>query len=119
MSENSWLHEQTSQKSEKMATRLIHAGGTTDPQTGSVNVPIYQTSTFRQQIGVPPAWEYARTGNPTRAALERLVAELEGGAHGFAFASGMAAITAVLSLLSTGDEVIVSANDIYDGKVVD
>ena len=114
MSENSRLHEQTSQKSEKMATRLIHAGGTTDPQTGSVNVPIYQTSTFRQQIGVPPAWEYARTGNPTRAALERLVAELEGGTHGFAFASGMAAITAVLSLLSTGDEVIVSSN-VYGG----
>lgn len=99
----------------RIDTRLIHAGATVDPATGSVNVPIYQTSTFRQErVGGEPAWEYSRTGNPTRAALERLIAELEGGVAGFAFASGMAAITAVLSLLSAGDEVLIPSN-VYGG----
>ena len=70
---------------------LIHGGNTIDPLTGAVNIPIYQTSTFRQKaLGLEPEWEYARTGNPTRAALERLIAELEEGTAGFAFASGMA-----------------------------
>ena len=94
---------------------LIHGGNTIDPLTGAVNVPIYQTSTFRQKgIGLEPEWEYARTGNPTRAALERLIAELEEGTAGFAFASGMAAITAVLSLFRAGDRVLISSN-VYGG----
>lgn len=97
------------------STRLIHAGGTTDPVTGAVNVPIYQTSTYQQDgVGQDRGWEYSRTGNPTRAALERLIADLEGGVAGFAFGSGMAAITAVLSLLSAGDEVIIPTN-VYGG----
>ena len=96
-------------------SRLIHAGTTTDPATGSVNVPIYQTSTYRQDhIRGDVTWEYSRTGNPTRAALESLIADLEGGVAGFAFASGMAAITAVLSLLHAGDEVIIPTN-VYGG----
>ena len=94
---------------------LIHGGNTIDPLTGAVNVPIYQTSTFRQKgIGLEPEWEYARTGNPTRAALERLIAELEEGTAGFVFASGMAAITAVLSLFRAGDRVLISSN-VYGG----
>ena len=95
--------------------RTYHAGATTDPATGSVNLPIYQTSTFRQrEVGGEPEWEYSRTGNPTRSALEGLIAELEGGTRGFAFASGMAAITAVLSLFSAGDEIVISHN-VYGG----
>ena len=99
-----------------LSTRLIHAGTTTDPSTGSVNVPIYQTSTYRQvEVGrTVSGWEYSRTGNPTRAALESLIADLEGGVAGFAFGSGMAAITAVLSLLNQGDEVIIPTN-VYGG----
>ena len=94
---------------------LIHGGNTIDPLTGAVNVPIYQTSTFQQKaLGLHPEWEYARTGNPTRAALERLIAELEEGTQGFAFASGMAAITAVLSLFKAGDKVLISSN-VYGG----
>lgn len=114
MTDTAELHERGVREPRRVATRLIHAGGTTDPETGSVNVPIYQTSTFRQEVGRPPAWEYSRTGNPTRAALERLIADLEGGTRGFAFASGMAAITAVLSLLSEGDRVLISSN-VYGG----
>ena len=94
---------------------LIHGGNTIDPLTGAVNIPIYQTSTFQQKaLGLHPEWEYARTGNPTRAALERLIAELEEGIQGFAFASGMAAITAVLSLFRAGDRVLISSN-VYGG----
>ncbi len=94
---------------------LIHGGNTTDTQTGAVNVPIYQTSTYQQKaLGENSGWEYSRTGNPTRAALESLIAELEGGKAGFAFGSGMAAITAVLSLLKSGDKVIISKN-VYGG----
>lgn len=78
-------------------------------------MPIYQTSTFEQQgLGQNPTWEYSRTGNPTRAALEALIAELEGGTAGFAFGSGMAAITAVLSLFESGDKVLISSN-VYGG----
>lgn len=96
-------------------TTLIHGGHPTDPLTGSVNVPIYQTSTFQQEIpGQFKGYEYSRTGNPTRAALEALIAELESGTAGFAFGSGMAALTAVLSLLKTGDEVLISSN-VYGG----
>ena len=80
-----------------------------------MNIPIYQTSTFQQKaLGLHPEWEYARTGNPTRAALERLIAELEEDVQGFAFASGMAAITAVLSLFRAGDKVLISSN-VYGG----
>ena len=94
---------------------LIHGGIYGDEYTKSVNVPIYQTSTYEQSgIGETPKWEYSRTGNPTRAALEALIAELEGGKAGFAFASGMAAITAVLSLFHTGDKIIISSN-VYGG----
>ncbi len=94
---------------------LIHGGIYGDSLTGAVNVPIYQTSTYEQQgLGQNKGWEYSRTGNPTRAALEALIAELEGGTHGFAFGSGMAASTAVLSLFKTGDKIIISSN-VYGG----
>ena len=94
---------------------LIHGGIYGDEHTGAVNVPIYQTSTYEQQgIGQNKGWEYSRTGNPTRAALEALIAELEGGTHGFAFGSGMAALTAVLSLFKSGDRIIISSN-VYGG----
>ena len=94
---------------------LIHGGISTDEYTGAVNVPIYQTSTYQQSgLGEEPKWEYSRTGNPTRAALEALIAELEGGKAGFAFGSGMAAITAVLSLFEAGDKVLISSN-VYGG----
>ena len=74
----------------RFATALIHGGVHEDGGTGSVNVPIYQTSTYAQEnIGGTPRWEYSRTGNPTRAALESLIADLEHGTAGFAFASGL------------------------------
>ncbi len=96
-------------------TALIHGGISTDERTGAVNVPIYQTSTFKQDgLGKMRGYEYSRTGNPTREALEALIAELEGGYAGFAFASGLAAETAVLSLLNTGDRVLISSN-VYGG----
>ena len=94
---------------------LIHGGIDGDEFTGAVNVPIYQTSTYAQQgIGQNKGWEYSRTGNPTRAALEQLIAELEGGTHGFAFASGMAALSTVLTLFKSGDKIIISSN-VYGG----
>ena len=96
-------------------TALIHGGISTDERTGAVNVPIYQTSTFKQDgLGKMRGYEYSRTGNPTREALEALIAELEGGYAGFAFASGLAAETAVLSLLHSGDRVLISSN-VYGG----
>ena len=99
----------------KESTLLIHGGINGDAATGAVNVPIYQTSTYRQHaLGENTGWEYSRTGNPTRAALEALISDLEGGTHGFAFGSGMAAITAVLSLFRTGDKVLISKN-VYGG----
>jgi len=100
---------------EKFESSLIHGGVYGDKFTGAVNVPIYQTSTFEQEgLGQYKGWEYARTGNPTRHAVETLIAELEGGKAGFAFSSGMAAITAVLSLFQSGDRVIISKN-VYGG----
>ncbi|MBP0968436.1 MAG: PLP-dependent transferase, partial [Oscillospiraceae bacterium] len=94
---------------------LIHGGISTDERTGAVNVPIYQTSTYQQDgLGKMRGYEYSRTGNPTREALEKLIAELEEGYAGFAFGSGMAAITAVLSLLNSGDRVLISSN-VYGG----
>lgn len=99
----------------KIESALIHGGIYGDQQTGAVNVPIYQTSTFEQRgLGQNTGWEYSRTGNPTRAALEALIAELEHGKAGFAFSSGMAAIAAVLSLFHSGDRVIISSN-VYGG----
>lgn len=97
-------------------TALIHGGFDFDRETGAVNVPIYQTSTYRQQALNSPTngWEYSRTGNPTRAALEKTVSVLEGGEAGFAFASGMAAITAVLMLFKSGDKILISRN-VYGG----
>ena len=96
-------------------TALIHGGISIDERTGAVNVPIYQTSTYKQDgLGKMRGYEYSRTGNPTREALEKLIAELEGGYAGFAFASGMAALTAVLSLLKSGDRVLISSN-VYGG----
>lgn len=95
---------------------VIHGGIYGDYSTGAVNTPIYQTSTYEQDgLGRPRSkWEYSRTGNPTRAALEALIAELEGGTHGFAFASGMAATDAVLHLFQSGDSIIISSN-VYGG----
>lgn len=100
---------------QNIESALIHGGIYGDTFTGAVNVPIYQTSTYEQQgLGENKGWEYSRTGNPTRAALEALIAELEGGTAGFAFGSGMAAITAVLSLFKSGDKVLISSN-VYGG----
>ncbi|MBQ2089514.1 MAG: PLP-dependent transferase [Lachnospiraceae bacterium] len=101
--------------STSLNTLLIHGGVDGDETTGAVNVPIYQTSTYKQsELGVNTGWEYSRTGNPTRAALEKLIADLEGGEYGLAFASGLAAIHTVLSIFKTGDKLLVSDN-IYGG----
>jgi len=97
------------------ATRAIHVGQEADPATGATIVPIYQTSTYTQQApGEHKGYEYSRTGNPTRAALEECMAALEGAEHGLAFASGLAATTAVMSLLSPGDHVV-AGDDLYGG----
>jgi len=98
----------------KKKTKLIHGGVGRDPYTGAVSIPIYQASTFKQDGVGNFKYEYARTGNPTREALEKLVADIEGGARGFAFASGMAAITAVVQLFSKGDHLILT-DDVYGG----
>lgn len=99
----------------RFATRTIHAGQPPDPATGATITPIYQTATFTQEaIGRHKGYEYARTGNPTRAALEACIAALEEGTHGLAFASGSAATVAVLSLLRPGDHVV-AADDLYGG----
>src|SRR5919112_1009971 len=94
------------------STTAIHAGNEPDPTTGAVTVPIYQTSTYAQDgLGRPrEGYEYARTQNPTRSAVERNIAALEGAKYGFAFASGMAAIDATLRLIKAGEHVIVSDN---------
>ena len=99
----------------KFESLLIHGGIDGDENTGAVNVPIYQTSTYKQpKFGVNKGYEYSRTGNPTREALEKLISDLEEGHAGFAFASGMAATTAVLSLFKSGDKIIIS-NNVYGG----
>jgi cystathionine gamma-lyase len=96
-------------------TRAIHAGQEPDPSTGAVIVPIFQTSTYvQEEAGQTKGYEYSRTGNPTRAALETCLASLESAENGFAFASGMAATTTVFHLLSPGDR-IVCVNDVYGG----
>src|SRR5690606_40317994 len=95
---------------------LIHAGQISDKAYGAVVPPIYQTSTFKQEaLGVHKGYEYSRSGNPTRAALEASLAAIESGKFGFAFASGLAAIDAVMKLLNPGDEVI-SADNLYGGS---
>ncbi|MCR1901036.1 trans-sulfuration enzyme family protein [Ligilactobacillus apodemi] len=99
----------------KFDSKLIHGGISTDKTTGAVSVPIYQTSTYQQtELGGTPAYEYSRTGNPTRQALEELIAELENGSRGLAFASGSAAIHTVFMMFSKGDHVVVG-NDVYGG----
>ena len=96
-------------------TKAIHDGQQPEALTGAVAVPVYQTSTYQQDgIGRPRAFEYSRTGNPTRQALEEALASLEGGAHGLAFASGVAATTAVFQLLAPGDHVV-AGDDLYGG----
>ena len=96
-------------------TKVIHGGQKHDPSTGAIMTPIYQTSTFAQTSpGIDKGYEYSRTSNPTRTALENALASIENGIHGLAFASGVAAIDAVIKLLNPGDEVI-STNDLYGG----
>jgi cystathionine gamma-lyase len=102
-------------KMPRFDTIAVHAGAGNDPLTGAVVPPIYQTTTFGQdEPGGSPEWCYARTGNPTRSALENALAALEGARHGFAFASGLAAANALLQTLSAGDHVVAS-QDLYGG----
>lgn len=99
----------------KFATKAIHAGVDPDPSTGAIMTPIFQTSTYVQESpGKHKGFEYSRTQNPTRDALQKSIAALENGKHGICFASGMASIDAVVKLLEPGDEVI-STNDLYGG----
>jgi cystathionine gamma-synthase len=99
----------------RFETRAVHAGQEPESAFGAVNVPIYQTSTYAQpEVGKPKRFDYARTGNPTREALETVLASLEGGKHGLSFASGMAAEATLLLTLRPGDHVLL-ANDVYGG----
>ena len=96
-------------------TKAIHAGQSPDPSTGAIMTPVYMTSTYvQEEPAVTKGYDYSRSGNPTRAALEGNLAGLEGGKHGLGFASGMAAITCVMNLLESGDHVI-AGNDLYGG----
>lgn len=96
-------------------TRAVHAGQRPDPSTGAIMTPIFQTSTYAQEgLGVNKGYEYARGKNPTREALERNIASLEGGRHGFAFGSGMGCLDSIMKLLQSGDEVICAEN-MYGG----
>ena len=102
-------------------SKLIHGGVDGDKTTGAVNVPVYLTSTYKQpRFGENLGYDYSRTGNPTREAVEKLIADLENGVRGFAFASGMAAITAVLNLFNSGDKILINDN-LYGGtfRVID
>src|SRR5678816_4547039 len=93
------------------ATDAIHAGQPPDPTTGAIMTPIYQTSTYvQEELGKHKGFEYARTQNPTRLALENNIAAIEGGKAAYAFASGMAAIDAITTLLEAGDHVVVTDN---------
>jgi cystathionine gamma-lyase len=103
------------EKKRAFATRAIHAGQSPDPTTGAIMPPIYATSTYVQKSpGVHKGYEYSRTQNPTRMAYERCIADLESGTHGFAFASGMAAIGTILELIDSGSHVI-ALDDLYGG----
>ncbi|MDR0561304.1 MAG: PLP-dependent aspartate aminotransferase family protein [Spirochaetaceae bacterium] len=100
----------------KRGTLLIHNGHDADPVTGALGVPVVQTSTFDQRdVSKPQEYDYARSGNPTRKALEETIAVLEGGSKGYAFGSGIAAVSSVLGIFSAGDH-IVTAEDIYGGS---
>lgn len=108
-------HVQRSDLDHALATRAVHAGQAPDPLSGAVMTPIYQTSTYVQEgLGEHKGFEYGRTRNPTRDALERNVASLEGGTNGFAFGSGLAAADAVLKLLKAGDHIVCGEN-VYGG----
>lgn len=100
----------------KKKTMMIHGGHTTDAYTGAVSTPIYQTSTYQQDGigGLRQGYEYSRTKNPTRSALESLIADLENGTDGFAFGSGMAAVSTAIMLLDSGDHIVVGS-DVYGG----
>ncbi|MEI6131821.1 MAG: PLP-dependent aspartate aminotransferase family protein [Bacillota bacterium] len=99
----------------KFASKLIHNGNGIDKTTGAMSIPIYQVSTFNQEdINVPQDYEYSRSENPTRKALEQTIAFLEGGVRGFAFSSGMAATASVLSIFASGDHLVV-CQDVYGG----
>ncbi len=99
----------------KFGSKLIHNGNEIDQTTGALSIPIYQTSTYHQSdIDHPGEYDYSRSGNPTRKALEDTIAQLEGGVRGFAFASGMAATSSVLSIFSEGDHIVV-CEDLYGG----
>jgi len=99
----------------KIETKVIHAGQEADPSTGAVMPPIYQTSTYKQKgVGKHSGYEYSRTGNPTRSALEANLAALENSKFGLAFASGMAAIDTVLRMFEPGDHIL-AGNDVYGG----
>lgn len=109
------VKERSEEETLGFETRAIHAGQPPDPATGSVITPVYQTSTYvQEEVGVTKGYEYSRSGNPTRAALEECIASLEGGKHGLAFASGMAAETTLLLSLRPGDHVVLS-DDVYGG----
>lgn len=102
-------------KKMRFGTKAIHAGVQPDPATGAIMTPIYQTSTYVQkEVGVHKGFEYSRTGNPTRQALEQNIAAIENGKYGACFGSGLAAIDCVIKMLNPGDEVI-STNDLYGG----
>ncbi|UUZ80850.1 aminotransferase class V-fold PLP-dependent enzyme [Paenibacillus sp. P26] len=108
-------HRNDEHDKRNFATKLIHFGSEIDSATGAASVPLYQASTFHQfSLDEPQTYDYTRSGNPTRQALEDYIALLEGGARGFAFASGMAAISAAFMLLSAGDHVICT-EDVYGG----
>lgn len=100
----------------KAKTKMIHGGITSDERTGAVSVPIYQVSTYKQaQAGKPDSYEYSRTGNPTRGALESVIADLEHGTAGFAFSSGMGAMTSTMMLFNAGDHIVMT-DDVYGGS---
>ena len=98
----------------KLDTKAIHAGQHPEPTTGAVMTPVFQTSTYAQPHPGEWPWEYSRTHNPTRTALQDCIASLENGKHGIAFSSGLAAIDAVIRLLSPGDTVV-CGDDVYGG----
>jgi cystathionine beta-lyase/cystathionine gamma-synthase len=99
----------------KFETKAVHVGQEPDPATGAITTPIYQTSTYVQEaVGVHKGYDYARVGNPTRTALQEVIAALEGATHGHAFSSGLGAATTLMHLISPGDHVV-SVNDVYGG----
>jgi cystathionine gamma-synthase len=110
-----WISFRREDAEVEFETRAIHAGQEPDPSTGAIITPIFQTSTYvQEQVGVHKGYEYSRTGNPTRTALQECLASLENAEHGLAFASGLAASDAILRLLSPGDHILIP-NDAYGG----